>query len=273
MMTIKTQSLFIFFVVFFLFDTLFGSVRGKFVQELVENLAVRSGKDVAVESVGIKNSAATIERLLQKYGEPSLKIINDGGIEFVEAVTKNGDEIYEIGQKLSPAARRILGKNSTELMPLIKNYGTEIAELETKVPGLSEKIFNVFGNDLAIAISKNVPAQDIPALLKYAEKADNPATKKLLLETYQKEGRSLFERIPPSLVLASGLSSSMFYGTHKITSSISTVVEKNPEIIKESADTIIRFFIIIFFVIICLILWKFQLMPWQKKKLSTDKRN
>jgi len=62
-----------------------------------------------------------------------------------------------------------------------------------------------------------IPASDLPRLTRYADAADSPATRELLMQAYGQEGPKLFERIPPSLVLAGGLSTSMILGTHRAT--------------------------------------------------------
>jgi hypothetical protein len=62
-----------------------------------------------------------------------------------------------------------------------------------------------------------IPAADLPRLTRYADAADSPATRQLLMEAYAREGPGLFERIPPRLVLASGLTTSMILGTHRAT--------------------------------------------------------
>ncbi|MEX2607258.1 MAG: hypothetical protein WD708_07925 [Kiritimatiellia bacterium] len=74
-----------------------------------------------------------------------------------------------------------------------------------------------------------VPARDLPRLTRYADAADTPATRQLLLEAYQREGPGLFERIPSSLVLASGLTASMVYGTHRVTEVPNQMAEKVKE--------------------------------------------
>ena len=111
----------------------------------------------------------------------------------------------------TPLARRALALRPREILPLVRELGTEAAELEAKSPGLARRVFASFGDDGARQIARQVPAEDLPRLLAYAEKADTPETRRVLLQAYEKEGPAFFERIPPKLVLASGLSVATIY--------------------------------------------------------------
>jgi hypothetical protein len=86
-----------------------------------------------------------------------------------------------------------------------------------------------------------------------------------LVEAYGREGKTLFERIPPKLVLASGLSASMLYGTHALTGPVraaAEAIEDSPEV----ADTAVRQFAAwgggVFVAVVFVLLWRFRLMPW-----------
>jgi len=250
-----------------------GKVTKEVYEEIIEQLIKRGGKEV-VEQSSRKVAAETLERLTKTYGNNVLKIVDDAGFELLEAVPKYGDDIIKISMKTSPEGRRVFAKNIPELFPLAKRIGPEAIELEAKSPGLSKQIFNVFGDDAGKAIAKNVPLEDIPRLLKYAEKADLPATKKLLLEKYNKEGKMLFERVPPKLILYSGLSASMLYGTHQATAPIRAVanaINENPDVAQRAVSLFGLCAATLILIVIILLLWRFDLMPWhrkQKKKLN-----
>jgi hypothetical protein len=249
-----------------------GSTRGritkKIIEETVERAAKRSGRKV-VEKTAKRSASETLERLVKTYGDDALKLVDDAGFKLLDSVPKYGDEIVEIAMKASPQARRAFAQNIPELLPLVRRVGTEALELEAKSPGLSSRIFKVFGDDAGKILARNVPADDIPRLLKYAEKADGPATKKALVTAYRKEGKSLFERIPANLVLASGLSLSMLYGTHELTNPIRAMgdaIAKNSDVAGAAVRRFVAWGVTALLVIVVLLFWRFGLMPWQRPR-------
>jgi hypothetical protein len=98
--------------------------------------------------------------------------------------------------------------------------------------------------------------------------ADSKATRDLLLAAYQKEGRSLFERIPPNIVLAGGLSVSMLYGTHEMTAperAKAEVLRNHPDIVRDVMNRSTAIWAGVALVLILFLLWRFGLMPWHRK--------
>jgi hypothetical protein len=243
-------------------------ITGEIIEEVVERAARRSGRK-AVDRMATKAANETLERLVKTYGDDVLKVVDDAGFELLESVPKHGDEIVKLATQASPKARRVFAQNIPELLPLVRRVGTEALELEAKSPGLSARVFRVFGDDAGKALARNVPAEDIPRLLRYAEKADSPGTRKALMEAYGKEGKRLFERIPPKLVLALGLSASMLYATHELTEPIRAIgdaIGTNSDV----ADTAVRQFAawatVGMLVLAFVLLWRFGLMPWQRPR-------
>jgi len=239
-------------------------------ERVLRESAERSGREV-LEGGAKRSAIETLERLSGKYGDDALKIARDGGLELIEAVPRFGDEVFEIAIKISPAARRALARGIPELLPLAKRVGVEAVELEARTPGLALKTFSTFGDDGGKIVAKSASTEDVPRLLSYGEKADSKATRDLLLAQYQKEGKSIFERIPPKLVLASGLSVSMLYGTHRGTEPFQATgdaIRQNEGLAK---DTIIQFSLVgavVVLVLAALLFWRFGLMPWQRPKAS-----
>jgi hypothetical protein len=249
-------------------------VTREVIEETLVKAAQRSGRQIGGQTV-TKTTSETLERLTKTYGNDVLKVISDGGIELVENVPKYGDDIIDIALKASPNARRTFARDLPELLPLTRRVGVDAVELEAKSPGLAAKVFTTFGDDGGRIIAKNVPAEDVPRLLSYAEKADSPTTRELLLDSYKKEGKSLFERVPAKLVLASGLSASMLLGTYEITNparALGKAIESNKDIAGQA--TLIFFAcgtIIILALLLCL-LWRFGLMPWHRKTTPQVKK-
>ena len=235
------------------------------VREALELASQKSGRKITEASVR-DTTERTLEQSVAKYGDKALAAVGDGGLELIEATTRYGDDVMRLAVDASPAARRVLALNTEALLPLARRVGPDALELEAKAPGLAEKVFSTFGDNAGKIIAKQVPPDDIPRLLKYAEKADSQPTRDLLIKEYQSQGKTLFERIPAKLVLASGLTAAMLYATHNLTAPISDGLDKNPDIIERvlnHATTVAGFVIVI---ISILLLWRFNLMPWQRKR-------
>ena len=226
--------------------------------ELAEKTSVRRVAGASVREAGEK----LLERGSAKYGDKILAAAADGGLELIEAAAKHGDDVLRIAAEASPAARRVLGLNAEALLPLARRFGPEALELEARAPGIAGRIFAAFGDDAGKLIARSVPADDLPRLLAYAEKADSPATRKLLLETYRKEGPDIFKRLPPLFVIAAGLSASMLYGTHNLTRPVHDALASNPESVPGIVRHGLTIFGIVSGLVVLLLLWRFKLMPW-----------
>ena len=249
----------------------FGSVVGKVTHEIieatVERAAKRSGKEL-VEHAAKRSANETLERLVKTYGDDIVRVVDDAGFELLESVPKYGDEIVAVAMQASPQARRAFAQNIPALLPLVRQVGTDALELEAKSPGLAVQVFKVFGQDAGKVVAKRVPAEDVPRLLKYAEKADTPATKQAVVEAYAKEGKHLFDRITPKQILAGGLTTSMLYGTHSVTAPVRAVanaIEDSPDIAKTAVRQFAAWGTGVVLMVIVLLLWRFGLMPWHRK--------
>ena len=249
----------------------FASITGKLTREVleqtVERTAKRSGRTLSEQ--GAKRAASeSVERLAKTYGTDVLPVVEDGGLELLEAVPRYGDEVIKIAAKASPQARRAFAMNVPELLPLARRVGVESLELEAKAPGLSSRAFQVFGDDAGKAIAKTIPGEDVPRLLKYGELAEGPKTRQMLLGAYAKEGKSLFERVPPKIVLASGLSGAMLLGTYEVTApdrALAKSIEDNPDMAKAILSQKVAWGALLTFLVVGILLWRFGLMPWHRK--------
>lgn len=240
--------------------------------QAVETAALRSGRTFESEAAK-KVAIAEAERLASAHGKGVLRVVEDGGLEIMPPITKYGDDFVKIAAQASPAGRRALAMNAPDILPLARRVGVDVVELEAKAPGQASHVFQLFGDDAGKAVAKTVRTEDLPRLIKYGEKADNEGTRKLLLETYQKEGPSLFERIPPKVILAGGLSSAMLLGTYGAGAedrAKADVLQNNPDIAKAvmlhaaTVNGIVGGVILL--VLILVLLWRFGLMPGQRRK-------
>lgn len=244
-----------------------GTITKNAIESTVDQAAKQSGRALK-DSVARKAAIGGVKQLSEKHGPEVFKIVEDSGLELLEAVPKYGDELLKIAAKASPQGRRALAMNVPELLPLAQRVGVEAIELKAKVPGQAAHVFQLFGDDAGKAVAKNVATEDLPRIIKYGEMADSDATRNLLLETYQKEGRSLFERIPPNLVLAGGLSASMLYGTHEMTAperAKADVLRNNPDIVRDVMNRSTAIWAGVSLILILVLLWRFGLMPWHRR--------
>lgn len=244
------------------------------VREILELASRKSGREIA--EVSAREAAEqTLERSAAKFGNKALAAAGDGGLELIEATAKYGDDVMRVAVEASPAARRQFALDAEKLLPLARRVGPEALEVEAKAPGLAGKFFENFGDSAGKRCAKSVTADDIPRLVQYAERANSQATRNLLLKTYQKDGKTLFECIPPKLVLAGGLTASMIHVAHRVTApcvAIAKAIGVDPQI----AINICRHFVTIsgclIGLITLLLLWRFNLVPWcrpQKVKTTT----
>ena len=212
-----------------------GKIAKEVLEATVDRAAKKSGRTFGTPA-SRKAAAEEVEHLSEKHGGDVLKVIEDSGLELLEATPKYRDELVQIATRLSPQARRALAMNAPELLPLVRRVGVEAIELEAKVPGQASNVFRIFGDDAGKTVAKVVRTEDLPRIIKYGEKADSDATRRLLLEQYEKEGGSLFERIPPRIVLAGGLTASMLYVAHRVTApdqAKADVLRNNPDIVRD----------------------------------------
>jgi hypothetical protein len=238
----------------------------------VEQAAKISGKKIAGTATK-KAATEEVKRLTDAHGAGVLKVVEDSGLELLAAVPKHGDDLVLVAMQASPQARRALALNVETMLPLTKRVGIEALELEARVPGQAAHAFEVFGDDAGKALGRSIPTEDLPRFIKYGEKADSAATKELLLTTYAKEGPKLFERLPPKLVLAGGLSASMLLGTYEAFSTErakADVLRDNPEITRDVINRSTAYSAGIALVILLLLLWRFGLMPWQGRRSKPD---
>jgi hypothetical protein len=248
------------------------STIGKEAAKAVEAAAQRSGRNFESEAAK-KVAIAEAERLASAHGNGVLKVVEDGGLEIMPTITKHGDDFVKMAAQASPAGRRALATSAPDLLPLARRVGVDAVELEAKAPGQASHVFQLFGDDAGKTVAKTVRTEDLPRFIKYGEKADSEGTRNLLLKTYQKEGPSLFERIPPKVILAGGLSAAMLLGTYEAAAedrAKADVLQNNPDIAKEvmlhatTVNGIVGGIVIL--VLIFVLLWRFGLMPGQRRK-------
>jgi len=183
-----------------------------------------------------------LDKAALKHGHQVLDAARAGGLELLEVAAKHGDDVWTFSAKV-PEAARLLATRPHELLPLTRRIGTEVLEIEAKNPGLAKKVVEHFGDDAVKHLAKNAPPEDIAKLAGFAAKADNPATKKLLLQNYLEGGTRFLAKLPAKHILATGLAASMIIGTHQISDGIQegliTTAKESPEVFASTVDRLL----------------------------------
>lgn len=264
------------FVLLFIATPTHAGLAGKALTEAIENAVSAAGKVSGKPMVKAAEKEAAEQaatQLVKRYGDDVLKVVADGGLEVLELAPKYGDDFVRLASSASAPARRALAVNADELLPLARRVGVEALEIEAKVPGQAGRAISIFGDDATIVLANEVKVQDLPRIIKYGEKADSEATRKLLLQAYAKEGASLFERIPPDRILAGGLTAAMIYGTHQVTApdrAKAQVLRDHPEMVRDLMNQSTLIWALVVFALLAAVIgtlmWRFGLMPWHRKR-------
>jgi hypothetical protein len=232
--------------------------------EVIERAVTRAAKTSGrpLQSTAAQRAAIkTAEQLVEKHGPNVLRIVEDGGLEILEAAPRYGDDFVELAGRASPRARRELAVNADRLYPLADDFGVEFLELEARIPGLAEDVYRLYDAPAARTVAEVVGTKDLPRFIRYAESADSPATRELLLETYRKHGSSVFERIPAKVILAGGLTAAMLYAVDRG----GDALEASPGVVGNVLKHGVWSGAAVLLVLGVLLLWRFGLMPWHRR--------
>lgn len=192
--------------------SLFG-VSSVVIREAVEAAAKVSGKRLS-RSAG-RSAQIALEKVMVQYGDDAVRIVKNGGLETLQAGSKYGDDFWRICKQVSPDTIRRFSLHADDWMPHIKRIGDDFIKLEEKAPGLGIKAVQTFGDD-AVRIFNQAPADDLSRMIGYARKADSPASKKYLFETYKKGGTKFLNSLDARKILAGGLSIAAITAAYKI---------------------------------------------------------
>lgn len=245
------------------------------IAEAVE-AALRKGGREAVEPAARRAAMEAGEQIARRHGRAGLRLLADGGMDAVQVLARYGDDAARIGNGLSPAARRVLVTNADSLIPLGRRLGAEAVEQAAKSPHTAVRLLGRYGDDVGMRVLRHTPAEDLPRVLRYLDAADSPATREAFLQAYRKEGPSIFQRIPPSLVFVSGLSTSMIVGTVRATEPMveigNKIAELEPEYVMEEAMEFMKQAhsqtLLIIGAVLLLLLWR----PLRRKREWQPKR-
>lgn len=177
------------------------------------------------------------------------------------------------------ATEKAAGRAAGETAELAARKALPGAAAAAKIAGgaaaPSGRMVAAFGPKAAAELAGRVPTQDVPLLLVYAERADGPATRALLAQAYKREGGSLFGRITPGHVLASGLTASMLYGTHRATAPLAATgaaITRDPHLAARAVEMSIRWCWLLLGGAAVILLWRHGQMPWHRPRVPAPAR-
>ncbi|MBR2439544.1 MAG: hypothetical protein IKB25_05070 [Lentisphaeria bacterium] len=243
------------------------------IRETIEVAAKVSGKSLS------RSAGRTAQKALQKamtaYGDDVARIVKSGGLESLQAGAKYGDDFWRICKSASPDTVRRFALHVDDWMPHIKRIGDDFIRLEEKAPGLGIKAVQTFGDD-AVKIFNKAPADDLSRMIGYANKADSPAARKYLFETYKKGGTKFLDSINAKKILAGGLSIAAITAAYKISdgtaASLLHLAKHHPE--KLLVTTSFWLFMLVLIVCFPLIrrIWKLMSAKKTEKKQLEEKK-
>lgn len=220
------------FLAIFLSISLTCILQAGIIQETIEIAAKVSGK--VMSSSSKKAAELVLTKAVTQYGDDAIKIARHGGIEAIKHGAKYGDDFWRLAKNASPSGMRSLALHADTLMPSAKRLGNNFIKLESKVPGLASRVVNEFGDNAVAHLAAKASPNDISKLLGYAAKADSPATKKLLFESYKKGGSTFLNNLNSKAILTAGLSTAMVVAAYKISNGIEDGIKdisiKNPDV-------------------------------------------
>lgn len=185
------------------------------------------------------NSASIVfaNPLTKVLGEVAERVMKKSAKEGGEKALKEGVEstadtvVTKTIAHGSPLPHPLPGSMIPESV-FVKRGPLTFAEFQIRNPELATSAVRRYGDDVAQKLVREVPVEELPRLMRYMDAADSPQTRELLLGEYHKQGPSIFQRLPPAVLLAGGLSASMIYGTHRVTEPFHAFAEK----IRESSS-------------------------------------
>ena len=256
-----------------------GSPLTVLVRETVERACVVSGREVAERGARESLERATAAAV-RRQGPAAARAIQHGGLELLEASARHGDDVLRLAKAAGPAGQRALALEADRLVPLARQYGPALLDLEGRAPGLGGRVFTTFGKEIAPAVARQAATEDLPRLLLAAGRADSPATRAMLWEGYRREGSEFLKRIDWKVVMAVGVSVAVIDAAHRTTApfdAAADVMRENPELTAQTVSHVAGWasfgWGIMPLAIVGCLLWRFGLMPWHRPRPAAKPRD
>lgn len=174
-------------------------------------------------------AATAIQRLGGEWAE---KLIQSGGYELLEAAARHGDDVLTQAARC-PAAARYIGACPQEALILGSRLGDDAILLEARVPGMAEQAATLLGRESLPRLAQ-APPTEVTRLIGYAARADSPATRRVLQQSWEKHGNALLGELNKhkTLILTGGLTTSMIMVADGVQDAIQEMPERAPEAVK-----------------------------------------
>lgn len=248
-------------------------------RETIERAFVVSGRE-GVERGARESLERAAAAAVSRQGPAAAQAIQHGGLELLEATTRLGDDVLRLAKATGPAGQRALALEADRLVPLARQYGPAVLELEARAPGLGDRVFKTFGSDLAPAVAREAATADLPRLLLAAGRADSPSTRAMLWQGYKRGGSAFLKRIDWKVVMAVGASVAVIDAAHRTTApfdAAADVMRENPELTAKTVGRVAGWasfgWGIMPLAIVGCLLWRFGLMPWHRPRTSVRRRS
>lgn len=196
----------------------FAAVR-ETVEAVGKSTLVTGGREAA-EASARRGAAQTGARL----AAPTVR----GGTEAAEAATR--------GTRIAGGA----GARSGIPKGLSRTLGPHALALEQRAPGLGARAADLFGEEGARVIAGTPKLDDLPTLIAYAEKADTPATRQLLLERWRETNGEILKRLDWKVVAASGVSIALITAAYQVGDGAQHGMKKASENAGEAVEEIVK---------------------------------
>ena len=248
----------------------------KVILKTVESAAKVSGKSLSPHSKAAAVDA--LSKAVARYGDDSLRITRQGGVEVLLLGNRYGDEFWRIARQAEPAALRSLVLHPEELLPLARRLGVPFLKLEAKVPGVAAKAVSLFGDE-SVKIIAELPPEHIFRLTGLAQKANRKGVEKMLLKAYSMtpDKEKFLAAFDWKTIMATGVSSAAVIAAYKLSNGaeegLKTLAANDPERFSALiSETLAPFKWLIFFVVLLAIfplirvLWKWNMFRLPRKR-------
>ena len=176
-----------------------GAPVGRAVSEVIDAVARASGRGVG------RGSAEALEAAFRAHGDRVLDAARRGGLEFIEAGARHGDEFWAMAARVPDAAPH-LARNADSLIPLARRHGDEVLRLEARLPGMAESAARAFPSAAELRRLNALPGDEAMRVVAYSSHAKSRLAARMTLRGAEKQGGNFLNRMDNSKILTSGLS-------------------------------------------------------------------
>ncbi|MBV5348343.1 hypothetical protein JZU61_01535, partial [bacterium] len=200
-----------------------------------KNIVTQAERDVLQEQLRAK---------ALQHGDEVILAARKGAMEVGKEGLSKGDELLHYAQK-SPQVALALRKNPEVYTRLLQEHGDDILRIEEKAAGMAPNIARIFSHEEVHWVASKVPAHDLPRLTAFAGKANDAATRKMLLRSYGETAGKILDKLDAKKIMALGLTASMITFSYQSSdglqqtlaatgNAIQHVSKENPELLNKT---------------------------------------